>query len=140
MNTISMVVLVLHVLFLIWASVIDNFTRIDRWFNRWFWSHLPGIFKGGSHWMTWLSHGLAALLIAGYFALWSLVLPESWTEMAQIGSIGALLYYCVREFRNWRQHATEKTEGKWKIPSGWGIDGIMDIAGPLLVHVWTWTL
>ena len=60
--------------------------------------------------------------------------------MAQIGSVGALLYYCVRETRNWRQHAIEKTKGKWKISSGWGIDGIMDIAGPLLVHIWTWTL
>lgn len=140
MNTLSMLVLVLHVLFLIWASIIDDFARIDRWFNRWFWSRLPRIFKSGSHWITWLSHGLAALLITGYFALWGLVLPESWADMAQIGSIGALLYYCVRECRNWRQHAKDKTEGKWKIPSGWGIDGIMDIAGPLLVHVWTWTL
>ena len=140
MNMISLVVLILHVLFLIWASIIDGFVRIDRWFNRYFRSHLPKIFKSGSQWMTWLSHGLAALLITGYFVLWGFVLPENWVDMAQIGSVGALLYYCVRESGNWRRNAREKTEGKWRFLGGWGIDGIMDIAGPLLVHIWTWTL
>jgi hypothetical protein len=119
LNTISMVVLVLHVLFLIWASIIDNFARIDRWFSRFIWPWLPRFLKG---------------------VLWGMVLPESSADMAQMGSVAALLYYLVRGWGSWRQNAKEKTEGKWKVPSGWGIDGIMNIAGPLLVHIWTWTL
>ena len=140
MNTISLVVLVLHVLFLIWASIIDNFARIDRWFSRFIWPWLPRFLKGGSRWMVWVSHIFVALLMTGYFVLWGMVLPESSVDMAQMGAVAALLYYLARGWGSWRQNAKEETEGKWKIPSGWGIDGIMDIAGPLLVHVWTWTL
>jgi hypothetical protein len=101
---------------------------------------LPSVLKQWQgEWTTWVHHALISALITLYAALWGLVLPDSWVVGARLGSGIAFALYGIREIYNWRHHKREGTPGKWKLPYGWGIDGVMDTLGPILIHLWTWT-
>ena len=131
---------IFHIPVIAWVVAVDEYVTVKRWYDKYFWSYLPRIFKSGAQWTTWIAHGLVSVLALAYFALWTLILPESLVGGARLGSAVALLFYAVREIGNWHDHARDKDSGKWSIPNGWGFDGIMDMIGPVMVHLWTWTL
>ena len=132
--------LALHLPVILWAALLDDFATLNRWVDRYLQPRLPAFLKSGKEWTTWVHHALIAALITLYVVLWAIVLPDSWVTGARIGSGIALALYGIREVYNWRHHAKEGTPGKWDLPYGWGIDGIMDTVGPILIHLWTWTL
>jgi hypothetical protein len=138
MSDAAWVVSALHILVIIWVVVIDEFVTIKKWYEKYFWLYLPKVFKSGASWITWIVHGLVAVLITAYFASWALILPESLIGSVRLGSAVALVFYAVREFMNWRHHVRNKDSGKWSVFNGWGFDGIMDMVGPTVVHLWTW--
>lgn len=132
--------LALHLPVILWAALLDDFATLNMWANRYLQPRLPAFLKSGKEWTTWVHHALIAALITLYVVLWAIVLPDSWVIGARLGSGIALAIYVIREAYNWRHHAKEGTPGKWDLPYGWGIDGIMDTVGPILIHLWTWTL
>ena len=133
-------VLALYLPVILWAALLDDFAMFNVWANKYLQPRLPAFLKSGKEWTTWVHHALISALVTLYVALWGLVLPDSWVTGARIGSGIALTLYGVREIYDWRHHAKEGTPGKWDLLYGWGIDGIMDTLGPILIHLWTWTL
>ena len=133
-------VLALHLPVILWAALLDDFAMFNVWANKYLQPRLPAFLKSGKEWTTWVHHALIAALITLYVVLWAIVLPDSWVTGARIGSGIALALYGVREIYDWRHHAKEGTPGKWDLLYGWGIDGVMDTLGPILIHLWTWTL
>ena len=132
--------LALHLPVILWAALLDDFATFNVWANKYLQPRLPAFLKSGKEWTTWVHHALLAALITLYVVLWAIVLPDSWVIGARLGSGIALAIYAIREAYNWRHHAKEGTPGKWDLPYGWGIDGFMDTLGPILIHLWTWTL
>jgi len=132
--------LALHLPVILWAALLDDFATLNMWANRYLQPRLPAFLKSGKEWTTWVHHALISALVTLYVALWGLVLPDSWVVGARLGSGIALTLYGTREVYDWHHHAKEGTLGKWKLPYGWGIDGVMDVVGPILIHLWTWTL
>ena len=133
-------VLALHLPLILWAALLDDFAMFNVWANKYLQPRLPAFLKSGKEWTTWVHHALLSALVTLYVALWGLVLPDSWVVGARLGSGIALTLYGTREVYDWHHHAKEGTLGKWKLPYGWGIDGVMDVVGPILIHLWTWTL
>ena len=133
-------VLALHLPVILWAALLDDFAMFNVWANKYLQPRLPAFLKSGKEWTTWVHHALISALVTLYVALWGLVLPDSWVVGARLGSGIALALYGVREAYDWRHHAKEGTPGKWDLLYGWGIDGVMDTVGPILIHLWTWTL
>ena len=132
--------LALHLPVILWAALLDDFATFNVWANKYLQPRLPAFLKSGKEWTTWVHHALISALVTLYVALWGLVLPDSWVVGARLGSGIALTLYGTREVYDWHHHAKEGTLGKWKLPYGWGIDGVMDVVGPILIHLWTWTL
>ena len=132
--------LALHLPVILWAALLDDFATFNVWANKYLQPRLPAFLKSGKEWTTWVHHALIAALITLYVVLWAIVLPDSWVIGARIGSGIALALYGTREVYDWRHHAKEGTPGKWDLLYGWGIDGVMDTVGPILIHLWTWTL
>ena len=132
--------LALHLPVILWAALLDDFATFNVWANKYLQPRLPAFLKSGKEWTTWVHHALIAALITLYVVLWAVILPDSVVTGARIGSGIALALYGTREVYDWRHHAKEGTPGKWDLPYGWGIDGIMDTLGPILIHLWTWTL
>ena len=140
LSSVAWFVLSLHLPVIMWAALLDDFAMFNVWANKYLQPRLPAFLKSGKEWTTWVHHALISALVTLYVALWGLVLPDSWVTGARIGSGIALALYGVREIYDWRHHAKEGTPGKWDLLYGWGIDGIMDTLGPILIHLWTWTL
>ena len=132
--------LALHLPVIMWAALLDDFATFNGWANKYLQPRLPAFLKSGKEWTTWVHHALISALVTLYVALWGLVLPDSWVTGARIGSGIALALYGVREIYDWRHHMKKGTPGKWDLLYGWGIDGVMDTVGPILIHLWTWTL
>ena len=140
LSNLACIVLGIHAPFVFWLVAIDKFAIFNRWADKYLQPHLPWKLKSGKEWTTWIHHGLIAALITLYVVLWAIVLPDSWIIGARLGSGIALAIYAIREVYNWRHHLKENTPGKWDFPYGWGVDGVMDVVGPILIHLWTWTL
>ena len=140
LSNLACIVLGVHAPFVFWLVAIDKFAIFNRWADKYLQPHLPWKLKSGKEWTTWIHHGLIAALITLYVVLWAIVLPDSWIVGARLGSGIALAIYAIREAYNWRHHLKENTPGKWDFPYGWGVDGVMDVVGPILIHLWTWTL
>ena len=140
LSNLACIVLGLHAPFVFWLVAVDKFAIFNRWADKYLQPHLPWKLKSGKERTTWIHHGLIAALITLYVVLWAIVLPDSWIVGARLGSGIALAIYAIREAYNWRHHLKENTPGKWDFPYGWGIDGVMDTVGPILIHLWTWTL
>ena len=139
LSNLACIVLGLHMPIVFWAVVIDRFALLNLWADKYIQPLLPSVLSTGGEWTTWVHHALISALITLYAALWGLVLPDSWVVGARLGSGIAFALYGIREIYNWRHHKREGTPGKWKLPYGWGIDGLMDTLGPTLIHLWTWT-
>jgi hypothetical protein len=139
LSSVAWFVLALHLPVILWAALLDDFATFNMWADKYLQPRLPGVLKSGKGWTTWVHHGLISALITLYATLWGLVLPDSWVVGARLGSGIAFALYGIREIYNWRHHKREGTLGKWKLPYGWGIDGVMDTLGPILIHLWTWT-
>ena len=140
LSSVAWFVLALHLPVIMWAALLDDFAMFNVWANKYLQPRLPAFLKSGKEWTTWVHHALISALVTLYVALWGLVLPDSWVVGARLGSGIALTLYGTREVYDWHHHAKEGTLGKWKLPYGWGIDGVMDVVGPILIHLWTWTL
>ena len=132
------IVLCLHVPLIAWV-LINRFTVLNRLADKYLQPLLPGALGTGKAWTTWVHHALIALVVTAYVTVWGLILPgDSWITGARIGSAIALALYTVRETYNWNYHARAGTPDKWGWWDGWAVDGIMDTAGPLLIHLLTW--
>jgi len=140
LSSVAWFVLALHLPVIMWAALLDNFATFDMWADKYLQPRLPAFLKSGKEWTTWVHHGLISALVTLYVALWGWILPDSWIIGARLGSGIAFALYAVREIYNWRHHMKKGTPGKWDLLYGWGIDGVMDTVGPILIHLWTWTL
>ena len=140
LSSVAWFVLALHLPVILWAALLDDFAMFNMWANRYLQPRLPAFLKSGKEWTTWVYHALISALVTLYVVLWAIILPDSWVIGARTGSGIALVLYGVREVYDWRHHAKEVTPGKWDLPYGWGVDGVMDTLGPILIHLWTWTL
>ena len=140
LSNLACIVLGLHMPLVFWAVVIDKFAVFNSWVDKYLQPYLPWALKSGKEWTTWVHHALISALITLYVVLWAIILPDSVVTGARIGSGIAFALYGVKEVYDWRHHAKKGTPGKWDLPYGWGVDGVMDTLGPILIHLWTWTL
>ena len=140
LSTLASIVLVLHAPVALWLTVIDKFSTVDRWKAKYINPITPKILLDGGYVATWINDTLVTLLSTAYAAIWGVILPESWVGGARLGAAAALGVYVVVSAYSWRHHSSRGVPGKWDFPSGWGTNGIMNVVGPILVNLWTWTL
>ena len=136
-SDLTLIVLAVHLFVFILLPIIRRSAAFSRWYEKNIGSRIPKPFKSGA---TWGRHLVISILVTAYAALWGLLLPESIASGARMGSAAALILYGVWESRRWRGHAKKKDLGKWDFPKGWGCSGIMNMIGPMVVHIWTWML
>jgi len=138
-SNLACIVLGLHVPVILWLTVIDNFSMLDKWKAKYN-PFMPRVLLDGGYLATWINDTLVTLLSAAYAAVWGLILPDSWIGGARLGAAAALGVYAVVSIYSWRHNRSRGVPGKWDFPSGWGTNGIMNVVGPILVNLWTWTL
>lgn len=132
--------LALHVP-LAYLLVADRFRTVNRWADRFEDTCLPPWFRWSTQGdkVSWVQHGLIALLASQYGGLLSLLAPESWAFGCALVGWCAFAGYVVRETRG----APWGKPNAWTHPApnrvGWAVDGLMDVVGPLAVAV-AWTL
>tara|TARA_R110001583_G_scaffold120824_1_gene272089 strand:+ start:49 stop:456 length:408 start_codon:yes stop_codon:yes gene_type:complete len=126
-------VLLFHILVLIWAPTIQKSAVFREKYKK----HIKPLIPKG---VLWGKHLVASLLATGYGAIWGLLLPESIVGGARFGAFCAFVFSGSTEAMRWRSYAEKKTPNQWKFPGGWGLSGIMNVTGPMLVHLWTWML
>ena len=140
LSTLASIVLVLHAPIALWLTVIDKFVTLNRWKAKYINPIMPKILLDGGYAATWINDTLVTLLSTAYAAVWGLILPDSWIGGARLGAAAALGVYAVVSIYSWRHHRSKNMPGKWDFPGGWGTNGIMNVVGPILVNLWTWTL
>jgi len=140
----ALVVIGVHVPLAWWLIVVDRFQAAGELADYIEATYLPAWFRWDTAGdpVSWVQHGLIALLVSLWGALWGgLLTPEGALFGAAFAGWCAFGGYCVRECMN--AYSNRHLPTVWHHPAphrvGWAVDGLMDVVGPL-VNALLWTL
>jgi hypothetical protein len=96
---------------------------------------------------SWVHHGFTCAVVGGAWGALAWALSIGFAVGFLHGTCAMLGFYIVREGHNaWTHHAESGWEGavhvrpfrKWGFRTGWALDGLMDLVGPVLVALAGW--